>query len=112
MIGFRSGYIMKGSFKKELNYFTTVLARNLSGIEHYVEHAVSSIREMHRQTGNLVLNDRGIAVKGLIIRHLLLPGHRSDTFRVIDFITELSCHTYTNLMVQYGPVKSPLSTVE
>jgi len=59
---------------------------------------------MHRQVGNLTLDEHGLAQHGLLIRHLVLPGNLADTEKVIDFIArEISPNTYLNLMDQYRP---------
>jgi putative pyruvate formate lyase activating enzyme len=59
---------------------------------------------MHRQVGDLVLDERGIARRGLLIRHLVLPGLPEETESVLAFIArELSPDTYLNLMDQYRP---------
>jgi len=64
----------------------------------------SAVREMHRQVGDLMLDERKIAVRGLLVRHLILPNDVSGTGRVLEFISqELSRDTYVNLMRQYGP---------
>jgi putative pyruvate formate lyase activating enzyme len=59
---------------------------------------------MHRQVGDLVLDARGIARRGLLIRHLVMPGLLEETESVLAFIArELSSNTYLNLMDQYRP---------
>ena len=77
---------------------------------------------MHRQVGNLVLDARGIAVRGVLVRHLVLPQGLSGTAKVLSFIArEISCGTYINLMDQYHPcyragdspqLSSPLTSAE
>jgi putative pyruvate formate lyase activating enzyme len=63
-----------------------------------------SVREMHRQAGNLALDGRGIATRGLIIRHLVLPGNAASTELIMKFISEeISAETYISLMSQYHP---------
>jgi len=59
---------------------------------------------MHRQVGDLQLNEEGIAQRGLLVRHLLLPGELSGTEAVLAFLAnEISSNTYLNLMDQYYP---------
>ena len=59
---------------------------------------------MHRQVGDLVLDDQGIAQRGLLVRHLVLPGDLAGTERVVEFLArEISPATYLNLMDQYHP---------
>lgn len=63
-----------------------------------------NLQEMHRQVGDLVLDSNGIAQRGLLIRHLLMPGHTSDTSQILNFIAnELSTDTAINIMTQYRP---------
>ncbi len=69
----------------------------------YFAYASAAIIEMYRQVGNLVVRD-GIARRGLIIRHLILPENQSDTTEIIDFIAEsIGTDVYLNLMEQYYP---------
>ncbi len=64
----------------------------------------AAVKEMHRQVGNLVTDEKGIAVRGLIIRHLVMPSCADDTKAVLDFIArEISSDSYVNIMSQYYP---------
>jgi putative pyruvate formate lyase activating enzyme len=90
-------------YMPDLKYFNNQTALELSGIPNYVDNATKVIREMHRQVGDLILDEQGIAVRGMIVRHLILPGNLADTNQVIDFICTLSGDTYLNLMDQYRP---------
>ena len=59
---------------------------------------------MHRQVGDLLLDDRGMARRGLIVRHLLMPGMVEETEAILRFVAEeLGPGTYVNLMAQYYP---------
>ena len=59
---------------------------------------------MHRQVGDLIINSEGTAVRGLLIRHLVLPGDIAGTAEVVKFIaSEISKDTYVNIMSQYYP---------
>lgn len=70
----------------------------------YPDAVRAAVREMVRQVGPLVLDRRGIAVRGLLVRHLVMPGDASTTRRVIDFLAdEVGEDTYLNLMDQYRP---------
>lgn len=98
--------LLKGIFDiymPDLKYYSNQTAFELSGIQNYVDSAKEAIREMHRQVGDLILDDQGIAIRGLIVRHLILPDNLADTFKTIDFIKSLSENTYFNLMNQYRP---------
>ena len=83
-----------GDSKKGLKY---------SGVKNYFEINKRNLREMHRQVGDLRIEE-GLAVRGLLIRHLVLPNNISDSEKVIDFIAdELSKDSWLNLMDQYYP---------
>lgn len=70
----------------------------------YPVSARRAIKEMHRQVGDLVLNDQGLAQRGLMIRHLVMPGEIAGTKEIMQFIaTEISTNTYVNVMAQYYP---------
>jgi putative pyruvate formate lyase activating enzyme len=70
----------------------------------YREMTVEAVREMHRQVGDLVLDHRGVAVRGLIVRHLVMPNHVAGTARIVKFLAEeISPNTYLNVMDQYRP---------
>jgi len=73
-------------------------------VEDYAEVCRAAIKEMHRQVGDLALNGTGIAKRGLLIRHLVLPDNLADTDRILDFLVrEISPATWLNLMDQYRP---------
>jgi len=70
----------------------------------YYDIAKAAVKEMHRQVGNLKLDGRKIAYKGLLIRHLVMPENLSDTDKVLEFIAEdLSKDSFVNIMSQYYP---------
>lgn len=73
-------------------------------VEDYRERAKAAIKEMHRQVGDLLTDDRGIAIRGLIIRHLVMPNKVAGTSEVMEFIAqEISKNAYVNIMDQYRP---------
>ncbi|KQC03942.1 MAG: radical SAM protein [Methanoculleus sp. SDB] len=91
-------------YMPDAKYGDNTSARTLSDAPDYVEAMQSAIREMHRQVGDLVTDDNGIALHGLLIRHLVLPGNIARSDRVMAFIaTEISVHSYVNIMDQYLP---------
>ena len=107
--------ILEGVFDiymPDFKYFYAYSAKKSSGIEDYPETAMAAIQEMHRQVGDLVTDTKDIAQSGMIIRHLVLPGHYKESRSIIDFISELSSNTYFNLMDQYRPefkaIKQPV----
>ncbi|MGB7295239.1 MAG: radical SAM protein [Candidatus Aminicenantales bacterium] len=70
----------------------------------YPEVARRAIKEMHRQVGDLVLDERGVARRGLLVRHLVLPEGLAGTAEVVRFLAdEISPDTYVNIMDQYYP---------
>lgn len=74
------------------------------GAKDYPEVAAAAIEEMHRQVGELVLDERGIALRGLIIRHLVLPSNIAGTDKFVQFVARrLTPSTYVNIMAQYRP---------
>jgi putative pyruvate formate lyase activating enzyme len=78
--------------------------RYLDGAADYPEVVRTILKEMHRQVGDLVLDEHGIAQRGLIVRHLVMPGLTQDSEAILRFIAdELSPRTYINIMDQYRP---------
>jgi putative pyruvate formate lyase activating enzyme len=70
---------------------------------NYPEIARAALREMHRQVGDLVVRE-GLAVRGLLVRHLVMPGGVADASSVFDFLSrEISRETFVNVMDQYRP---------
>ncbi|MEN6643771.1 MAG: radical SAM protein [Armatimonadia bacterium] len=69
----------------------------------YGDRAREAIREMYRQVGPLVLDDQGLAHRGLLVRHLVLPERQGDTAEVMQFIASLDPEIYVNVMAQYRP---------
>ena len=70
----------------------------------YPQVAQAALREMHRQAGDLIMDDQGIAIRGLLVRHLVMPEGLAGTKHVMRFIAEnISPHTYVNIMPQYRP---------
>jgi putative pyruvate formate lyase activating enzyme len=78
--------------------------RYLDGAADYPEVVQAVLKEMHRQVGDLIIDERGIAQHGLIVRHLVMPGMTQDSDMILRFIAdELSPQTYVNIMDQYRP---------
>ena len=76
------------------------------GLPRSRSSARQAIREMHRQVGTLtlMLDENGIAMRGLLLRHLVMPGAVAGTEAIMDWVArELGCDTYINLMSQYHP---------
>ncbi len=91
-------------YMPDLKYMSGKYSKKYSLAEDYPEVAKSAIKEMHRQVGDLIIDKRGIAVKGLLVRHLVLPDDIAETEKVVRFIAdEISRDTYINIMDQYRP---------
>lgn len=91
-------------YMPDLKYADEGYAEKYSYAPDYPEKAKAAIKEMHRQVGDLIINERGIAERGLLIRHLVLPEDIAGTAEVVRFIAEeISTNTYVNIMDQYHP---------
>jgi putative pyruvate formate lyase activating enzyme len=88
----------------DLKYFSDELARKYSSAPNYFHFATRAITEMKRQTRQNVYDDQGVMKKGLIIRHLVLPGQIDDSQKILLWIKEnLGTETQISLMAQYYP---------
>ena len=88
----------------DTKYSDAEKARRYSGVDDYPRYMFDALREMYRQVGDLRQDRRGVAIRGLMIRHLVLPGEIAGTAKVLRFIAEeVSRETYVNLMSQYYP---------
>jgi putative pyruvate formate lyase activating enzyme len=88
----------------DMKYGDDILARRYSHVREYVRFNQAAVREMHRQVGDLVINAEGVADRGLLVRHLVLPNGISGSETVLKFLAaEVSINTYINLMGQYRP---------
>ena len=87
----------------DYKYSNNQLAREYSKVADYHQIALAAINEMYRQRGStLVMNENGYAERGLIIRHLVLPGHVQNSLEVLNQIAGLSTSIAISLMAQYG----------
>jgi putative pyruvate formate lyase activating enzyme len=88
----------------DLKYHDPEVSKRYSGAADYFRHAGTALQDMHRQQPKLVLDDGDIARRGLIVRHLVLPGQVRDTWAVLEWIRyNLSPFVYLSLMSQYHP---------
>ncbi|OAT84845.1 radical SAM protein [Desulfotomaculum copahuensis] len=88
----------------DLKYFSAEPARRYSAAPDYFHAATAAIKEMYRQVGTPVLDKNGLARRGLIIRHLVLPGQVADSIHVLHWIAgNLPREVYISLMAQYFP---------
>jgi len=91
-------------YMPDFKYWDSEMARKYSKAPDYPQVARRTIKEMHRQVGDLVMDDRGVARRGLLVRHLVMPGDIAGTRQVARWIArELSPATYLNVMAQYYP---------
>jgi len=91
-------------YMPDIKYSNEATARRLSKIEDYPAINRAAVTEMHRQVGDLSMDDRGVAERGLLVRHLVLPEGLAGTSEVVRFLAEeISPNTYINIMDQYRP---------
>jgi len=91
-------------YMPDMKYSDEKNAEKLSGVENYPSINRAAVKEMHRQVGDLQINEDGIAQRGLLVRHLVLPHGLAGTKEVVSFLAnEVSPDTYVNIMAQYHP---------
>jgi putative pyruvate formate lyase activating enzyme len=96
-------------YMPDMKYDDENTARELSGIRNYPEVNKAAVKEMHRQTGDLEVNKEGVAQRGLLVRHLVLPYGLAGTKGIVHFLSEEICrNTYVNIMAQYHPCHEAL----
>lgn len=96
------GYI--DVYLPDLKYYTDTLSLKYSKVDHYFEVATKAIKEMIRQVGTPIFNEKEMIQKGVIIRHLILPNHLQNTKHILKWIQEnLPKETYISIMAQYFP---------
>jgi len=92
-------------YMPDAKYGDDGIARDLSDAPGYTGIMHTALREMHRQVGDLVCDETGVAVRGMVIRHLVLPHNLARTDRVLRFIGgKISRDAYVNVMAQYRPM--------
>ncbi len=87
----------------DFKYWKEKDGETYSKVKDYPSVAKEAIKEMYRQVGDLKRDERGIAYKGLLIRHLILPDMDESTEKILDFLKNLSPTTAVNIMDQYRP---------
>lgn len=91
-------------YMPDFKYSDPQMALKYSKAKDYPEKAKAAIKEMHRQVGDLIIDEMGIALRGLLVRHLVLPEGIAGTKEIVRFIAEeISENTYINIMDQYYP---------
>ena len=96
------GYI--DIYLPDLKYAENALAKQYSNINNYFEIATKAIKEMYRQVGNIEFDENGIAKKGIIIRHLVMPNHIENSKKVLQWIKDnMPDDIFVSVMNQYFP---------
>ncbi len=91
-------------YMPDIKYSDDANARRFSGVRDYWQRVRPAVKEMHRQVGDLKVNRYGLAERGLLIRHLVLPHQVAGSQAVLRFIAEeISRDSYVNIMDQYRP---------
>ncbi len=91
-------------YMPDFKYSDEQKARKYSQVGDYPRIAREALQEMHRQSGDLEVDESGVAQKGLLIRHLVMPGDAAGTAGVMEFIARrISPHSRINIMEQYRP---------
>jgi len=91
-------------YMPDMKYSDERTAERLSGIKNYPKVNKAAVKEMHRQVGDLQIDAEGVAHRGLLVRHLVLPDRMAGTRDVVRFLArEISTNIYLNIMAQYRP---------
>jgi len=91
-------------YMPDFKFWDNKVAATFCSAPDYPEKAREAVKEMHRQVGDLTLDRQGIAQRGLLVRHLVMPEGLAGTREVMRFLaTEISLDTYVNVMSQYRP---------
>lgn len=91
-------------YMPDFKFFDQKLARRYLRAADYPQIARTALIEMQRQVGDLTFDDSGLALRGVLVRHLVMPGHLDDTRQIMSFLRdEVSPHIFVNIMAQYRP---------
>jgi putative pyruvate formate lyase activating enzyme len=100
-------------YMPDFKFFTPKLAKFYLTAEDYPKVAMAAIKEMHSQVGELKFDENGLALRGVLLRHLVMPGFLSETRKIMKWVAnEISKDTYVNLMDQYYPAGMVLKQPE
>jgi len=109
--GYESTEVLRGLdglvdiYMPDIKYGSNETGGRLSSADDYWDVVRDAVREMHRQVGDLDIDSAGIASRGLLVRHLVMPEGLAGTAAVCSFLaTEISLDTYINVMAQYRPM--------
>jgi len=91
-------------YMPDIKYSDAPIAKKYSKIPNYPAINQAAVKEMHRQVGDLVLDEHGVAQRGVLVRHLVMPNDLAGTAEIARFLAqEISTATYINVMGQYRP---------
>lgn len=90
-------------YMPDLKYFESNLAKKYSNAANYPDVAKKAIRKMHEQVGEIEVDEDDVALEGLLVRHLVLPGHIDDSKNVIKYLSTVSKELWISIMAQYSP---------
>jgi putative pyruvate formate lyase activating enzyme len=91
-------------YMPDFKYWDEGLSAKYLKATKYPQAAKAAIKEMQRQVGDLVLDEKGLAKRGVLVRHLVMPDNEEDSRKIMRFLArEVSPHTYINIMDQYRP---------
>lgn len=90
-------------YMPDLKFMDPKVCKELMNAEDYPQVVKAAIKEMHRQVGDLQINEQGTATRGLLVRHLVMPDDLAGTREAMHFLAEISRNTYVNVMDQYRP---------
>lgn len=91
-------------YMPDFKFWEPQTAQELAQAADYPEVVRAALKEMHRQVGDLVFDEQGLARRGLLVRHLLMPGGLDETRAILRFLAEeISANTFVNVMPQYRP---------
>ncbi|HAA25562.1 MAG TPA: radical SAM protein [Ruminiclostridium sp.] len=100
-------------YMPDIKFGDNAKAKKYTKADKYFDIAKAAVKEMHRQVGVLNTDEKGIAYKGLLVRHLVMPDNAADTYKVLEFIAdEVSKDTFVNIMSQYYPAHKSYSFAE
>lgn len=98
-------------YAPDIKYGDDQSARMYSHASDYIEASQRAAKEMYRQVGDLQMDERGVALRGLVVRHLVLPGNQEGTLKVLDFIArEISPQATVSILPDYHPCNNALGT--
>jgi putative pyruvate formate lyase activating enzyme len=90
-------------YMPDFKFYSDTLGSRYTAVPDYATVTREAIKEMHRQVGDLVI-EQGLAKRGLLVRHLVMPGMINDSEKIFHFLaSQISANTYVNIMPQYHP---------